>query len=157
MTDMSEDRHIMKETEVSKQNEARSASSYPKLLLDEEYIKWPEHAKSEIELGILQMQILWLLSRHPTHGYELMKTLTVLKGTNITQGTLYPTLKRLEELDLIKGIEKDRRIVYNITSKGKKVMNDTCLEFVKTFYGIFHDFACESCTFYEEHHKGGKK
>lgn len=146
MTDMSVDRHIVKKTEVSK------------LRVDEEYIKWPDQqqAKSEIELGILQMQVLWLLSRQPTHGYELMKALTVLKGTQITQGTLYPTLRRLEELDLIKGIEKERRVIYHVTSKGRKTMNDTCLEFVKTFYGIFHDFACHSCTFYEEH-KGDKK
>lgn len=124
----------------------------------EEYIKWPAASQpaSEIELGILQMQILWLLSRKSTHGYELMKSLSILKGTSITQGTLYPTLKRLEELGLIKGAEADRKVVYHITAKGRKTINDSCLEFVKTFYGIFHDFACQSCSFYE-HHKGEKK
>ncbi len=124
----------------------------------DDYIKWPSAVGtgSEIELGILQMQILWLLSRKSTHGYELMKLLSILKGTAITQGTLYPTLKRLEELEMIKRAEKDRRVIYHITAKGRKTMNDSCLEFVKTFYGIFHDFACESCTFYGEH-KSDKK
>lgn len=142
---MSDDRHSIKEVQK---------------LPDEEYIKWPAPAsqpKSEIELGMLQMQILWLLSRKSTHGYDMMKALSILKGTSITQGTLYPTLKRLEELELIKRDEKDRRIIYYITAKGKRTMNESCLEFVKTFYGIFHDFACQSCSFYDEHHKGGKK
>ena len=55
-----------------------------------------------IDLGILQMQILWLLNRKDTHGYELMKNLNEIKNTKITQGTLYPALQRLEELNLIK-------------------------------------------------------
>ena len=137
---MSVDRHIEKEY---------------KERAKEEYIKWPASSEkqSDIELGVLQMQILWLLSRKSTHGYELMKALTILKGTPITQGTLYPTLKRLEEHGLIKRFADDRKIIYDITAKGKKIMNDSCLEFVKTFYGIFHDFACESCTFYEHKKK----
>ncbi len=111
---------------------------------------------SEIELGLLQTQILWLLSRKSTHGYELMKTLTVLRGTRMTQGTLYPTMQRLEELELVERETQQRKIVYNITEKGSRIMNVTCLAFVKTFYGIFHDYACERCDHYI-HSKGEKK
>lgn len=104
--------------------------------------------QSEIELGLLQTQILWLLSRKSVHGYELMKTLTVLRGSRMTQGTLYPTIQRLEELGLITPDKQERKIIYHITDKGRQVMNDTCLAFVKTFYGIFHDYACERCDHY---------
>ncbi|MFH0832954.1 MAG: PadR family transcriptional regulator [Candidatus Aenigmatarchaeota archaeon] len=99
----------------------------------------------EIELGLLQMQILWLLNKKGTHGYELMKRLSDLKTTKITQGTLYPTLQRLEELKLIKSREDDRRKVYILTDKGKKTMKDSCADFCKTFHGIFEDFICGKC------------
>ena len=101
--------------------------------------------KSEIELGLLQMQVLWLLKK-PTHGYELMKRLNEIKTTKITQGTLYPTLQRLEELKLITSKTEQRKKIYHLTGKGKKVMRDSCSDFCKTFHGIFHDFVCEKCS-----------
>lgn len=112
----------------------------------EEEIFRPERLKSEIELGMLQMQILWILNRKPRHGYEIMKELSVLKGTKITQGTLYPTLQKLEGSGLVERDEEARRIVYHTTEKGKKVMNQTCSEFTRTFFGIFHDFVCNKCV-----------
>ena len=101
---------------------------------------------SEIELGLLQMQILWLLSRKSTHGYDLMKLLNNIKKTKITQGTLYPTLQSLEGRELIKRHDEDRRSIYNITLKGRKVMNETCMDFSRTFFGIFQNFVCEKCV-----------
>lgn len=103
------------------------------------------HSKSEIELGMLQMQILWLVSKKPTHGYDLMKQLNDLKNTKITQGTLYPALQRLEELSLIKRKKSKRTIVYSITAKGLKTMNNSCADFCRTFGGIIHDFLCNKC------------
>ena len=100
---------------------------------------------NEIELGLLQMHILWLLSRKSTHGYDLMRDLEVMRGKKITQGTLYPTLQKLEEYDYIRGHEEDTRIVYKITAAGNKILHDTCTDFVKTFFGVFHDFACTKC------------
>jgi PadR family transcriptional regulator, regulatory protein PadR len=102
--------------------------------------------KSEIEIGMLQMQILWILKKQPSHGYELMKTLSDLKKTTIKQGTLYPTLQKLEKLKLIKRREEDRRIFYDITEKGKKTLDRACTDFTRTFFGIFHDFVCQKCV-----------
>lgn len=99
----------------------------------------------EIELGLLQMQILWLLNKKATHGYELMKRLNEIKTTKITQGTLYPTLQRLEELKLIKSKERARRKNYVLTPKGKKIMKNSCVDFCRTFHGIFEDFVCDKC------------
>jgi DNA-binding PadR family transcriptional regulator len=101
---------------------------------------------SEMELGMLQMQVLWLLNRKPTHGYEIMDTLNKIKRTKITQGTLYPTLQRLESLKLIKGEKEDRKITYHITPEGKKAMDDVCIDFTRTFFGIFNDFVCHKCV-----------
>ena len=102
------------------------------------------HTKSEIELGLLQMQILWLLKR-PSHGYALMKALNELKQTKITQGTLYPALQRLEELKLVARKRAGRRHVWHLTEKGKKTMKRACAEFCATFHGIFRDFMCGRC------------
>jgi len=114
--------------------------------------------KSEIEVGTLQMQVLWALSRKGMHGYELMKALSAIKGTKITQGTLYPVLHRLVELKMVErhteSTGQRQKYVYNLTSEGLRTMNTACLEFVKTFYGIFHDFACERCSLYKQNPKG---
>lgn len=104
-----------------------------------------DHKFSEIDMGLLQMQVLWILDHKTTHGYELMKMLNDIKKTKITQGTLYPALKSLEERGLIKGKETDRRINYEITQEGRRVMNDTCTDFSRTFFGIFQSYVCNKC------------
>ncbi|MBI4014433.1 MAG: PadR family transcriptional regulator [Candidatus Aenigmarchaeota archaeon] len=101
---------------------------------------------SEIELGLLQMQILWILKRESTHGYEIMKRLSELKNVHITQGTMYPTLQRLEELRYIKRREDGRKIIYDLTEKGKKALDEGCASFTRTFFGIFHDYVCGKCV-----------
>ena len=92
------------------------------------------------------MQILWILKRKSTYGYEMMKTLNKIKKTKITQGTLYPTLQKLKKIGLVKLKENDRRIIYNITKKGINTLNNACIDFTKTFFGIFHDFVCQKCV-----------
>ncbi len=101
---------------------------------------------SEIELGMLQMQILWVLNRSATHGYDIMRQMKTLKSTKVMQGTLYPTLQRLVDLGLIKKESAERKIIYHITKRGRKIMNGACTDFTRTFFGIFHDFVCEKCV-----------
>ncbi|MBS3054310.1 MAG: PadR family transcriptional regulator [Candidatus Aenigmarchaeota archaeon] len=112
---------------------------------------------SEIELGLLQMQILWILKRQSTHGYEIMKMLSELKNTKITQGTLYPTMQRLESLGYVKRREEERKIVYDITADGKATLDNACASFTRTFFGIFHDYVCGKCVSRDLVNIGGKK
>ena len=105
-----------------------------------------ERKFSELELGMLQTQILWILTKRPMHGYELMKELNVVKKTKIAQGTLYPTLQKLEDNGFVKRNEQERKIVYTTTARGRKIMNEVCWDFCRTFFGIFHDFVCERCV-----------
>ncbi|MBI4163207.1 MAG: PadR family transcriptional regulator [Candidatus Aenigmarchaeota archaeon] len=100
---------------------------------------------SDVELGMLQMQVLWFISHKPQHGYELMKTLNDIKKTKVGQGTLYPVLQKMEKQKLIKGVVDDTRVVYHITSEGKSVMEEGCADFSRTFFGIFQDFVCKQC------------
>ncbi len=103
--------------------------------------------KKHNDLGLLQMQILWILGREPMHGYEMMKKLNSIKTSKIEQGTLYPALQRLEEYNLIRVKEFGGRgkKTYELTGEGKEVMIQTCKEFSRTFSGIFIDFFCKSC------------
>lgn len=103
--------------------------------------------KLELEVGMLQMHILWLISKKPVHGYELMKKLTEIKKKNITQGALYPALQKLEHNGLIR-IEKEAsrgKKVYAITKKGKMRMDKACRDFCEIFSGIYKDFVCNCC------------
>jgi len=123
-------------------------------LLTEEEIFGETRAVTDIDLGLLQMQILWVLSRKSAHGYDLMKDLSKLKNMRITQGTLYPTLHKLVEQELVRREEAGRRVIYHVTPKGSRVMHDTCLDFCRTFYGIYQDFVCSTCV---EHQGTGRK
>lgn len=103
------------------------------------------HEKPEIDVGLLQMQILWVLGKGPSHGYLLMKRLSELKGTKVTQGTLYPTMQRLQELGLVESRYEKRKRIYSLTAKGKRTMKEACKDFCVTFQGIFSDFVCGRC------------
>ena len=103
-----------------------------------------------MDIGLLQMQMLWLLNKRPTHGYEIMDVLNKIKRTKITQGTLYPTLQRLQKLGLIKGKKTERKIVYHITRDGKRIMDEVCFDFTHTFFGIFQDYVCHKCLDYAQ-------
>ena len=146
--DMSMERHISKHGKANQiflgQTPHRDAPpSESEIFGDREF--------SEIELGLLQMQILWILNHKSTHGYELMKILNEIKKTKVAQGTLYPTLQSLEKRSLIKRHDEYRKTIYSITLKGRKVMNETCMDFSKTFFGIFQNYVCEKCVGHDEH------
>lgn len=100
---------------------------------------------SDIDLGILQMQVLWLLGRKSAHGYELIKQLNAIKSTKVTAGVLYPVLARLEKMRLIKSRVTGRKKVYHLTPAGRRVMTRSCTEFCRTFEGIFRQYVCERC------------
>ncbi len=93
------------------------------------------------ELGLLQMQILWLLENQPIHGYELMKRLNAIKKTKIGQGTLYPTMQKLVDSEYVLAKEDGNRKVYSLTPKGKKKMESACEEFVSIFKCIFERYS----------------
>lgn len=110
------------------------------------------------------MQVLWLLSKKPAHGYELMRKLSEIKNARITQGTLYPALERLQEMGLVVGKKFKARahrgkIVYSLTEKGFREMARNCKEFCLIFSGVFNDFYCKQrlCKYTKPKGKKAKK
>jgi DNA-binding PadR family transcriptional regulator len=76
--------------------------------------------------GIEKPLILWLISKGPTHGYEIIKEIKRLTGRRLTPATLYPLLNRLEAegflvSDLVERNQRELRC-YRLTEKGKEFL-----------------------------------
>ena len=86
---------------------------------------------AELKKGSTEMLILSLLDGRPRHGYEIGKLIEARSGGRLTFAlpTLYPTLLRLENRNLIKGrwVEKAGqrdRCFYRLTSEGRRALKE---------------------------------
>jgi PadR family transcriptional regulator, regulatory protein PadR len=83
----------------------------------------------ELKRGSAELLILALLEERPRHGYELARIIDERSGGEICfhAASLYPTLYRMEEKDLIDGrwVEKlgqRRRRYYRLTKAGRQTL-----------------------------------
>jgi PadR family transcriptional regulator, regulatory protein PadR len=83
----------------------------------------------ELKRGSAELLILALLEEKDRHGYDLARLIDQRSGGEISFHTasLYPTLYRMEEKDLIEGrwVEKPgqrRRRYYRLTAPGRKML-----------------------------------
>ena len=83
----------------------------------------------ELKRGSAELLILALLEEGDRHGYELARLIAERSRGEISfhAASLYPTLYRMEEKDLIDGrwVEKAgqrRRRYYKLTSAGRKTL-----------------------------------
>lgn len=79
--------------------------------------------KSQMLKGTLEGCILQVIKSHETYGYEISEKLKENGFPNISEGTIYPLLLRLEKNELIKGTLKNspvgpKRKYYSLTEKG---------------------------------------
>jgi len=85
-------------------------------------------AKTDSLQGSLDLLVLKVLSRRaPLHGYAIISAIEEISGEvlRVEEGSLYPALHRMEELDLIraKWVTKAagrRARVYELTPQGAK-------------------------------------
>jgi transcriptional regulator len=85
----------------------------------------------ELKRGSAELLILALLEERERHGYDLAQLIEKRSDGTISfnVASLYPTLYRMEEKDLIEGrwVEKPgqrRRRYYRLTAQGRKVLAD---------------------------------
>lgn len=100
------------------------------------------------KISMLELQVLWHLSTHNTHGYALMQDLSKHRTSPLTPGTLYPLLARFEKYDFIRVSEtgdRDKK-VYALTPTGQKILDKLAHEFTETFDGIYTKYHCSACT-----------
>ncbi|MFH1916501.1 MAG: PadR family transcriptional regulator [Nanoarchaeota archaeon] len=79
--------------------------------------------KSPLKLefkGFLSFLILHELDHKQLTGEDLAKKIGKRKGSQLTAGTIYPTLKKMRRLKLVKYKRFGRRKVYELLPDGKK-------------------------------------
>ena len=93
--------------------------------------------------GALEMMILRILRRQPSHGYALLQQIkrTSHDLLQIEEGSLYPALQRLLKTELVKaewGISStNRRVrIYTLTRAGAKHLEREVSSFERMLEGI---------------------
>lgn len=88
-----------------------------------------EFDKSQLMRGTLEGCILKVISRRLTYGYEIMEYLKNNGFKDISEGTLYPLLLRLEKAgnvksELLPSPLGPRRKYFSITEQGEKYLSE---------------------------------
>ena len=85
---------------------------------------------AELLQGALELLVLRLLRSQPLNGWDIMQRLKLVSGEvlNVTAGSLYPALHRLEARGLVSAAwtlsENNRRArIYRITAAGRKQLD----------------------------------
>ncbi|MBN1645825.1 PadR family transcriptional regulator [Candidatus Woesearchaeota archaeon] len=86
--------------------------------------------------GFLSFLLLHELKLKPAAGDDLAVRIGKRRGEPLTAGTIYPTLKRLRKLKLIKYKRFGRKKVYELTDTGGKEIESLYGLFGHYFYGL---------------------
>ena len=93
-------------------------------------------------LGFIKIHILYHAAKEPIYGQEFSKELK-RHGYEISFGTLYPILHKLEENGLLKKITKNVngkiRKYYTITKKGNEVLQEAKMRAKELVDELFED------------------
>jgi PadR family transcriptional regulator PadR len=84
---------------------------------------------TQILKGLLEGCILKIISNHETYGYEICERLTAYGFQEISEGSVYPILIRLEKKKLLYSVMKESplgpmRKYYYLTEEGIKELED---------------------------------
>ncbi|WP_337017626.1 PadR family transcriptional regulator [Oceanobacillus massiliensis] len=85
--------------------------------------------RSQILKGILEGCILSIIKQDPAYGYELSVKLQRFGLSDVSEGSIYPILLRLQREELIEGrmINSDsgpKRKYYQLTEKGYQALEE---------------------------------
>lgn len=81
-----------------------------------------EHMNSQLKRGTLELCVLSILNSSDCYGYELVSKISVCM--HVTEGTIYPLMKRLKDSDtidsyIVESQEGPPRKYYKITDTGR--------------------------------------
>lgn len=93
----------------------------------------------QFKKGVLELCVLVLLDKKDCYGYELVEKIS--KYINISEGTIYPLLRRLQKEGYFTSYLKESsggppRKYYKITEAGKKVKNELIYEWRNFINGV---------------------
>lgn len=88
----------------------------------------------QFKKGVLEMCVLLILDKSDYYGYELVSTLS--DSISISEGTIYPLLKRLKDDGYVTTYIQESNLgparkYYKITTLGKDSKNEMIQEWVK--------------------------
>lgn len=88
---------------------------------------------SQVRRGILEYCVLLLISKRPSYGYELVTVLSRWEPLAITEGTLYPILRRLVKENYLESYWKESesgppRKYYSLTADGRMLLETMSYE-----------------------------
>jgi PadR family transcriptional regulator, regulatory protein PadR len=88
----------------------------------------PMAVRSQLLKGILDGCILSVIEKEPIYGYELSKKLQAVGLKDVSEGTIYPVLLRLQKNELIRGemqpsVSGPSRKYYYLTDAGSKALS----------------------------------
>ncbi len=87
------------------------------------------YEKTQLMRGTLEGCILKIISRKTTYGYEIIESLNQKGFENVSEGTIYPLLLRLEKQnyvssELLPSPLGPKRKYYTITERGLEYLHD---------------------------------
>jgi PadR family transcriptional regulator PadR len=94
---------------------------------------------TQFKKGVLELCVLALLDRKDCYGYEMVDEIS--KNISISEGTIYPLLKRLKKEELVSSYLKESqdgppRKYYKITDLGKERKEKMALEWAEFSTGV---------------------
>lgn len=97
--------------------------------------------RAQLRKGTLEGCILKIIDREPTYGYAIAATLRESGFADLTEGTLYPLLLRLERKGLIRaeyraGQGGPSRKYYTLTPDGQQYLEEFMAAWRETAAGI---------------------
>ena len=89
---------------------------------------------TQFKKGVLELLIFLMVKEKDMYGYELVES--VSKVVDVTEGTIYPILKRLTNESYFEAYTKEStegpiRKYYHITTSGLEIMNKELKEWQK--------------------------
>ena len=82
--------------------------------------------------AFLDLLILGILNGKPMYGYKVIAAVHKEFGVLLSPGSLYPLLHALEKKGIVESQFQGGRIVYSVTSDGKRVFQSTVTEYKAT-------------------------
>ncbi len=74
--------------------------------------------------GEMKYEVLEVLLEGPRHGYEIMLAIENKRGLRPSPGSIYPALQMLEDGDFVSGRDRDGKRTYEITDKGRQLLQE---------------------------------
>ena len=102
-----------------------------------------DNSERDLFPGALEMMVLQILRRGPSHGYALVQSIKQLSGDllQVEEGSLYPALQRMLKAKIVAaewGLSShNRRVrIYKITPLGRKHLESETSSFERMLAGI---------------------